>query len=125
MKTFSQLQKEHPKALLKPDVFASYYHDGASEEWLYFKMGRWNLVKHIAKALQQMRVFPHYRIELSEEPWRNGYVNYKFCLRMIDRDEALLPVADVKRITSELFEAMGYQLHWIPINRFLNMKLKI
>ena len=125
MRTFSDIKREHPKAQIKKDVFAAYYHDGDREEWLYFKLLPLHVVRYVTHGLQQMRVFPHFRLERGDEPFRNGYVNEKLCLRMIDRDEALLTVPDVKRITSEMVEAMGYVLHWIPVTKILNMKYKL
>lgn len=124
MRTFSRMKEEHPKAMLKKDVFAAYYSDGADEEWLYFKLLPLHVVRYITRGLQQMRVFAHYRLERGDEEYRNGYVNEKLCLRMMERDEALIPLPDVKRITSEMVEAMGYTLHWIPVTRLLNMKYK-
>lgn len=123
MKWFSDIRKAYPKAPLSNDGFAAYYSDGGDEEYLYFKMLPWHTVRYIARALQQMRVFPHFRLERHEEDYRNGYVGEKFCLRMLERDEALMPLADVKRITSEMVEAMGFELHWIPVSRILNMKI--
>ena len=125
MRTFSDMKKAHPKALLKQDVVASYYSDGDKVEWLYFKLLPLHVVRYITKGLQQMRVFPHYRLERCDELYRNGYVNEKLGLQMLERDEALLTIPDVKRITSELVEAMGYRLHWIPVTRILNMKYKL
>lgn len=125
MRTYSEQMKSHPKVLIKQDVFASYYTDGDREEWLYFKLLPLPVVRYVTKGLQQMRVFPHYRLEQCNEPFRHGYVNEKLCLQMIERDEALLTIADVKRITTELVEAMGYRLHWIPVTKILNMKYKI
>ena len=119
------MKKAHPKAMLKQDVFAAYYSDGDKEEWLYFKLLPLHVVRYITKGLQQMRVFPHYRLERCDEQYRNGYVNEKLGLQMLERDEALLNIPDVKRITSELVEAMGYRLHWIPVTRILNMKYKL
>lgn len=124
MRTYDAIRKEYPRALIPKDVFAAYYTDGADEEWLYFKLIPWHTLRGIVRALQEMRVFAHYRLEKHEEEYRNGYVNEKFCLRMLERDEALIPLPDLKRITSELTEAMGFTLHWIPINRMLNFKIR-
>lgn len=122
MKTYSQLAAEHPKAFIPNDVFASYYHDGGDEEWLYFKLIPWNVIRYIMKGLQQMRLFPHYKLQREEEDFRNGYINERFSAQMINRDEAFVPLKDLKLITSELTTAMGYQLHWIPVEKILNLK---
>lgn len=122
MKTYSQLAAEHPKACLSNDVFASYYNDGGDEEWLYFKLIPWNVIRYIMKGLQQMRLFPHYKLQREEEDFRNGYINERFSAQMINRDEAFVPLKDLKLITSELTTAMGYQLHWIPVEKILNLK---
>lgn len=121
MRTYNDIIRDHPKALISRDVFASYYSDGADEEWVYFKLLPWNTVRFLVKGMQQMRLFRHYRLERDEEEYRNGYVNEKACLRMIERDEAFLQLDEFKRIASELVEAMGYHLHWIPVTRILNM----
>lgn len=124
MRTYNDIKREHPKALIDRNVFAAYYTDGDKEEWIYFKMIPRHVVRYISKGLHQMRAFAHYRLEHNEEPFRYGYACEKYCLQMIERDEAHLSVPDVKRITSEMVEAMGYTLHWVPVNKLLNMKLR-
>lgn len=122
MKTYKQRCDQHPKALFRKDVFAAYYCDGGDEEWLYFKMLPSDVVRTLTRALQQMRVFEHYRLQREHEEYRNGYINERFCLLMIGRDEAHLPLPDVKRIVSEMVFAVGYELHWVPVSRIINLK---
>lgn len=108
--------------MVSNDVFAAYYNDGGGEEWLYFKMIPWQVVRYIARGLHQMRLFAHFRLERDEEEFRNGYVNEKFCLRMQERDAAFVPLRDLKLITGELVGAMGYRLHWVTVDSLLNMR---
>ena len=35
-----------------------------------------------------------------------------------------MPIEDVERIVSEVCLAIGITLHWMPVNRLLNLKLK-
>lgn len=125
MRTYREITSMFPKAMPVRDVFAAYYHDGEEEEWIYFKLLPWHTVRYIVRAMQQMRIFPHYRLERNREDFRNGYVNEKCCCRMIDRDMEYLPLNDLKRIVSELVESCGFNLHWIPVTKMLNLKYKI
>lgn len=122
MRTFESLKREHPNVVMSNDVFAAYYNDGGGEEWLYFKMIPWHVIRYIARVLHQMRLFMHFRLEKDEEEFRNGYINEKYCLRMIERNEAFVPVRDLKLITGEVAEAMGYRLHWVSVDSLLNMR---
>jgi hypothetical protein len=125
MKTYDALLADHPKALISKNVFAAYYTDGDDEEWLYFKMLPKNNVRFIAKAMKQMRLFREFAFVQQDEPFRNGYIETKYAICMIDRDEQLMPFADLEVIVSEMVEALGFKLHWIPLTSLLNMKIKL
>lgn len=104
------------------DVFGAYYTD-TDEEGFYFKLVTEKAVRQVARAGHQMRLYAHYTLKRSEDTGnRNGYINRRWELWMRGRDEAFMPIDDVKRVIAEMFTAQGYVLHWIPINRLLNMK---
>lgn len=122
MRTFNDIQTLHPKALLQKEVFAAYYHDGGQEEWVYFKMIPRHVVRYVAKAMQQMKMFASYALNHKQEECRTGFICERWELRVFQRDEALMPLQDFEMITAELVASMGYELHWIPVQKMLNMK---
>lgn len=104
------------------DVFGAYYTD-TDEEGFYFKLVTPKAVTQVARAGKQMRLYEHYTLKNNIDTGdRNGYINRRWELWMQGRDEAFLPIEDVMLIVAEMFEAQGYVLHWIPINKLLNMK---
>lgn len=125
MKTYDALLADHPKALISKDVFAAYYNDDGDEEWLYFKMLPKNNVRYIADAMKQMRLFRDYVFVNHREPFRNGFIETRYDIRMLDRDERLMPFADLEVIVSEMVAALGFRLNWIPLSSLLNMKIKL
>lgn len=104
------------------DVFATYHFDG-DEEWIFFKLLPWRYVRQIVRAMKEMRLIDHYTLDThQEDPQRNGYLTRKVRLLIRERDEALASIDDLRKIIGELTLATGYQLHWIPVNRLLNLK---
>lgn len=104
------------------DVFASYHFDG-DEEWVFFKLLPWRSARRIARAMKEMRLIDRYTLDThQEDPQRNGYLTRKVRLFIRSRDEALATIDDLRTIICELTLATGYQLHWIPTNRLLNLK---
>lgn len=104
------------------DVFASYHFDG-DEEWIFFKLIPWKVVRNLAKAMKQMRLIDHYTLDQdTEEPQRNGYLTKKVRMLIRERDEGHATVNDLKLIISEMVYASGYELHWLPVNRLLNFR---
>ena len=107
------------------DVFGAFYCNGKlDDEGFYFKLARWNVVKRIAYACLHMEMYEHFDLDYHEDEGgpRNGYINKKHRLMFTGRT---MEVHEMKKIISEMFEAMGYRLHWISVGRLLNMKSNI
>lgn len=119
------MKESKKKQSLVPKVaFASYWSDGLEEEWLYFKLMSKDAVRSIVRAMMSMRMITHYRLDFHREIFRNGYEPNKWRLWILERDEALVALQDMKKIIVEMASVHGYELHWIPVNRLLNLKLK-
>ena len=107
------------------DVFGAFYCNGKlDDEGFYFRLARWNVVKRIAYACLHMEMYESFDLDYHEDEGgpRNGYINNKHRLMFTGRT---IEVREMKKIISEMFEAMGYRLHWISINRMLNLKSNI
>ena len=103
------------------DAFACYYHDGLSEEYLYFKLMTKQSIIRIVRAMKEMRLIDHYRLDYHEEEFQQGRVNRKWRVQILQRDELMTPLSDLKRIVTELAEAECYTLHWVSTHRLLNL----
>lgn len=103
------------------DVFAAFYCGGEGEEGFYFKLATREAVRRVARACLHMGMYEHYVLDhhLDGGEYRNGYINRKWRLFFTGRD---MEVHEMKKIISEMFEAMHYRLHWVSVGRLLNMK---
>lgn len=106
------------------EAFAAFYTDEVGEECFYFKLLPRDAVRQVARTLLSMRLVDKFKIDYQQEEWRNGVACHKHRLYLLQRDEALMPIEDVERIVSEVCLAIGITLHWMPVNRLLNLKLK-
>ena len=107
------------------DVFGAFYCNGKlDDEGFYFKLARKRAVVCVARACLHMGMYEHYTLDwhLDEGGHRNGFINRKWRLMFTGRT---IEVREMKKIISEMFEAMGYRLHWISVGRLLNMKSNI
>ena len=120
------LMKTHNSVLtpIKKVAYATFWFDGLDEEWIYFKLINKESVRKIVHALKSMRLIYKYRLDFHREIYRYGYEYGKWRLRILERDSSLMSLSDIKVLIIELASIVGYELHFITVDKMLNLKIK-
>lgn len=112
---------------MREDAFAVHEVDEYSEyiERFSFRFIEKEKVERVFLALYNQRVMKSYSVvESEDEPYRRKYTNYRVTVTMKNIDHKLVSHKNLVRMITELFFAMGYELHFIRWSRFLNLKAR-
>jgi len=112
---------------MRDDAFAVHEIDEDSDciERFSFRLIEKEKVERVFLALFNQRVMKSFSVVASEdEPYRRGYSNYRVTVTMKYIDHKLVSHKNLERMITEMFFAMGYELHFIRWSKFLNLKAR-